>query len=147
MVFSLSSGGKIAALSNRARGLAAGDIGSPVPHLGASGPLGDLARDLETLRAASEARETAAAEQARQLQTAEAERRRLEEIVRGTEAEQSLMAQTLGEALAKLAQGDLTCRIDRGLPPQHDQLRTHRLQGVEVGQPVVHSACQCSGKT
>jgi methyl-accepting chemotaxis protein len=122
-ISSLGSGGKVAALAGRAKSLVAGDLQSPVPHLGRSDALGDLARQLEALRQAGLARDTAAAEAARAAQAAEDERRRREEQARQAEAEQECMVANLGQALSRLAQGDMTCRIETVLASRFEPLR------------------------
>ena len=126
MNFSLSSvgsRGKAAALADRMRSLASGDVAAPVPYLDRTDSLGQLARGVETMRQAALAKAAADEEADRRQQAAEAERRQQDEMARAAEAEQAAMAETLARALSRLASGDLTCRINTPLAARYEQLK------------------------
>ena len=85
--------------------------------------IGEMARAVETFRQAAIEREQLSNEAAASRRAAEAERRAVEAERAETQQAQGAVVSALGSALARLADGDVTHRIDAHFPPEYAQLR------------------------
>ncbi len=82
----------------RMEGLAAGDLSSPVHYTDHEDCVGRMTRAMSVFK---------------------------ENALKASSAEETaLIVETLGEALAKMARGDLTCRISVPFPPNYESLRS-----------------------
>jgi methyl-accepting chemotaxis protein len=102
--------------------LTAGDLSVTPPHAARDDEIGQISKALTAYRDAVVARETEL-EAADQREAMEAERRRSEaERIRAHEV-QTRMVASLAEGLGRLAQGDLTVRIDQAFDESYEALR------------------------
>jgi methyl-accepting chemotaxis protein len=99
-------------LTGRIKRLDEGDLETGVPHRARTDTVGVVANALETFRLSAMDKRQAEAEAGRQRAAFEAERERNEtETVRAAKAREEAM-ETVGDALRRLAQGDLTVQIE-----------------------------------
>ena len=121
-LFARQTAARIAALTRAVTAIAEGEA-KPVPGAAGRDDLGQLAGALETLRHATEADRGAARAEA--LRRAEADRMAGEIEARRAEESRALQAavETLGVALHRLAEGDLTARIERPFTGNLERLR------------------------
>jgi len=119
------------------RGLADGNLDLAVPHGGRRDEIGIMAGTIEVFRKGLVERRNLEAEAAQQRQVADQQRQQSEEARRQNEEErrknieaqakaaeeQSLAAQALAGGLSRLAEGDLTVRIDEGFPEAYRQIK------------------------
>ncbi|VVT32059.1 methyl-accepting chemotaxis protein [Rhizobium sp. EC-SD404] len=99
-------------LTARIKRLDDGDLETGVPHRARADTVGVVANALENFRISAMEKREAEAEAARQRAAFEAERERNEtETVRTAKAREQAM-ETVGDALRRLAQGDLTVQIE-----------------------------------
>ena len=113
----------VAAMGRAMTRLAAGDNSVEVPAVGRKDEVGEMAKAVVAFKAAAIETLRIEAEAADQRARAEVERRsRDEERAREAEADAATV-RALGEALDKLAQGDLEHRIGAALAPKADQLK------------------------
>ncbi|MDX2205450.1 MAG: methyl-accepting chemotaxis protein [Hyphomicrobiaceae bacterium] len=101
--------------------ISAGDLDATVPNLADNDEVGQLAKAIETLRStAQEARRL-------QQQAAEAQKASLEATrqaeVDAIQRERALVAASIGGGLAKLAEKDLTFRLNEALPEAYQKLQ------------------------
>jgi len=94
-----------ATVGNRLKGMAEGDLSTPVPLTERREDVGDLARNLDNLRSKLE---RADAEQARNDQKAQDQQQVVEHLTRN---------------IGALAQGNLTAKIDVTFAPEYENLR------------------------
>ncbi|SEE39153.1 methyl-accepting chemotaxis protein [Rhizobiales bacterium GAS191] len=110
------------AIATYMTGLAAGDNSQSVPFLDRFDEIGEMAKSVAVFR-------EAALDRVRRDAELELERQRNEVARRKSEAqaisqERSLVKGSIGGALARLADHDLSARIDAEMPEAYDQLRT-----------------------
>ncbi len=112
-----------AALTRHLDAMATGDHDAAPPHMDKDGALGELARSIEGLR-------KAACERRRLRLAHEGDAKTAEDqlLVRSAEAEQrsgerAVIIDMLGDALERLAIGDLSIRLHTHFPPALDQVR------------------------
>ena len=113
----------VTAMTAAMRRLASGDNGVGIPAAGRKDEIGQMAAAVATFKEAAIAKIQleAVAEQTRL--TAESERAANDDERRVVAAEQSAVVDQLASSLARLAQGDLTCRIDAEFAGRYRQLR------------------------
>lgn len=114
----------IQAITASMRRLADGDVASAVPYGGRADEIGAMAAAVEVFRqnalANKRLEEAAAANRSEAERNREAEQQRV-----AREAEQLRVAtSSLGENLKRLADGDLTCRINTEFAPEYEGLRS-----------------------
>ncbi len=109
--------------------LAQGDLTIVPPHADRRDEIGAMARAMGAFKEAMAGRqsEAEAAEQRRQI---EAERRYAEEIRAKAEEEQNAAMAAVSQALERLAQGDLTHRIDDRIPASYRKLKEDFNQAI-----------------
>jgi len=101
-----------------------GDLTLEVPHLTDRNETGRIAAGVQTFKIASAAKLDSDAESARQRRLADDQRVEAE-ATRSRDAEtQRQVVETLAAALARLAEGDLTTRIDQAFVGEYAALRT-----------------------
>ena len=121
--------------------LAEGDLKTNIPSVGRGDELGAMAQAMqvfqqEAIRASEHDRKTAEANARR---AAEDERVRVEAEQAAAAEAAKLVVGSIGAGLARLAEGDLTFRLETPLPPAYEKLRLdlnntmERLQGVVCG--------------
>jgi methyl-accepting chemotaxis protein len=151
---------RIHALASTIRQIAAGHLEVKVPAQDDQDEIGDMARAVCVLRsAASEKarfeREAAELEKEAAQHRADTESQRLrneQERHQAIERERTLVANSIGSGLAKLAAMDLTCRMTDDMPEAYRKLQTdfnaalelldQALQSVRSSSKVIHSGSQ-----
>jgi methyl-accepting chemotaxis protein len=110
-------------MSNTMSSLAKGDLAITVDGAGRKDEVGDLARALQVFK--DNALESIRLREAQEVARAEteAERARNEAAKAASAAELKRAIDTLGAALGRLADGDLTAEINNGFPDAYVQLR------------------------
>ncbi|WP_198585848.1 methyl-accepting chemotaxis protein [Pararhizobium haloflavum] len=98
-------------LTARIGTLEGGDLQSDVPHQHRTDTIGVVAKALDTFRLSAQAKDASDAEAARQRQAFEDERQRNEVESERVSREQGEAMTVVGDALKRLAGGDLTVRI------------------------------------
>ncbi|CAN7691724.1 methyl-accepting chemotaxis protein [Bosea sp. LjRoot237] len=118
--------------------LAAGDLASEPPKLRSGDEVAAMADAVAILRQAAieKARlETEAAEQSERSDTErrsnQVERERAAEQQRDHARQQEAIVRTLASGLERLAQADLTCRIEDAFPAEYEQLRADFNEAVD----------------
>ena len=137
----------LARMTRAMSGLAEGDLEMAVPNIGRGDELGAMAQAMQSFR--QEAIRTRALE--RDAAEADARRAAEDERVR-LAAEQASAAEaarivvdSIGAALARLAEGDLTFRLETGLPPAYERLRQDLNAATEHLQTVVRGVILNTG--
>ena len=112
-------------LAHVTHNIAGGDLAASVPFTHSKNEIGIMASAVEQFRdRARAAREREVAEtEERERRAADEERRRAEAEQAAAAAQAALVVGSIGAALARLAAGDLTFRIDAALPPAYERLR------------------------
>jgi methyl-accepting chemotaxis protein len=134
----------IAALTTSMAALANGDLSVEVPGAGGRDEVGAMARAVEVFKdnaiRARELEDRTVADRTK----AEADRRRAE-----TEAvarEQAVVINSFGAGLKQLTEGDLTHRVDQGLPAVYEPLRADFNAAMETLEQTMRSiAARASG--
>ena len=108
-------------LTGQMKQLAAGDYGVEIAARDRRDEVGEMARALEVFRANALEAEALRAGQAEADARAEAERRAAGEAA--IAQEQAFVTRVFGQAMAKLASGDLTHRVTEELPGAYEKLR------------------------
>ena len=107
----------------RMEALAAGDLDQPIHYTDYKDCVGRMTRAMHTFKEAVSERARAEREAADQRTEAERARRTNESERQATEAEQAAVVDALGKALARLAEGDLTARVDGNLAGRYQRLK------------------------
>ncbi|WP_242923243.1 HAMP domain-containing methyl-accepting chemotaxis protein [Caulobacter sp. CCUG 60055] len=115
--------GRISDLVGAMEAIAGGDLSVNVPHLADRNETGRIAAGVETFKSASIAKVELEAESARRQQLTETERAESEAERARVSAEQSVVVDSLASALRRLADGDLTGRIEHAFASQYERLR------------------------
>lgn len=97
----------IAAITTRMRGLAEGDTSTSIPGIDRGDEVGEMARGLRVFRDAAVAKNEAEAAKAQ------------------ADAQQKFVVDELSQGLSKVADGDLTTRIDVEFPPAYATLKNN----------------------
>ena len=116
-------GGPIKSMIAAAQGLARGEIAEPVPGAARRDELGTLAGALEVLRLAAGRARMLEAASVEQDSRAEQDRSQAEASRAAAAAAQASVVESLAAGLARLAAGDLTCRLETPFPPDYEALR------------------------
>jgi methyl-accepting chemotaxis protein len=113
----------IAGVTAVAGALSQGDLTVVVPHADERNEMGDLARAVEVFKTNAIERRRLEAEAQRTRAAADAERERAAaEKALAVEAQSAAM-QALGVGLIRLAEGDLTARLDAGFPVEFAKIK------------------------
>jgi methyl-accepting chemotaxis protein len=103
--------------------LARGDLSAVVHGADRKDELGGMARAVQVFKDNAQALRSAEAEQARLTETTEAERLRNEQTREAAAREQTEVMEAIAQGLTRLAEGDLTYRIDQAFPESYVRLR------------------------
>src|SRR5262249_6095187 len=104
--------------------LAGGDLDARAKGADRSDEIGDFARAFDIFRDAAVQKAKADAEAAAQREAREAERERSEAAARAlAESQQNVVVEALAEGLTRLADGDLTHRIEVAFDGRYQQLK------------------------
>ena len=122
--------------------LSKGDTNTPLPTVARKDEIGAMTQAFEVLRKVSiEARRLEEAASANRA--AEEENLRLASS-KAMQAERALVAQLVGEGMAKLAQGDLTVRLSDAVPEEYAQLRDDFNGAMKQLSSVLREVAQAS---
>ena len=113
----------LARVSAAVAALGAGRYDEPVQGTDSQDELGGIARALEGFRHDLAETGRLRTEQERSQAATDAERRRNDEIRRANEQAQELVVTALGEGLERLADGDLTWRLNQTFPTEYRKLQ------------------------
>ena len=117
---SISPLNKLASVTRR---IASGELQLAVPSLSRVDQIGRVAQAIEVFKKAAGDKLRAEAEAAAHRQMVEAERRQNEMAHADQEKAQASVVAVLAAALKRLAEGDLTYRIETEFPPEYERLR------------------------
>ena len=110
---------------------ARGDLALAIPHVEERNEIGEMARAFDMLRAQAIEKQRLEAEAAKSRAAVEAERERsAAEKARAAE-EQTVAVLALGAGLGRLAEGDLTTRLEAGFTAQFAKIRDDFNQAAE----------------
>ncbi|HYC97553.1 methyl-accepting chemotaxis protein, partial [Brevundimonas sp.] len=113
--------GPLQSMTSAMRRLAGGDHATEVPAVGRRDELGEMADAVIVFRDAAIAKIKADAELVETKARADREQKATSEAA--IREQQTLVVQSFGVALSRLAEGELTYRLDCDLPPEYVQLR------------------------
>jgi methyl-accepting chemotaxis protein len=113
----------VSRLNAAMRALADGDLAQEVPEQGRADEVGTMAVSLLALRDASRRARALEQEVAARRAASDADRAREEALRVSAMAEQEMVVEGLAEGLARLAAGDLTCRLETAFPTVYEKLR------------------------
>ena len=106
------------------RRLAAGDLTQDVTGVERRDELGQMAQAVLVLKQASHEK-ISLEQEAAETRLAAENQRQAADAERAASAEaQTMVVATLADGLGKIAEGDLTCRIDRAFIPEYERLRS-----------------------
>ncbi|MBV9075954.1 MAG: HAMP domain-containing protein, partial [Methylobacteriaceae bacterium] len=103
--------------------LARGDVAAEVPHRERRDEIGRMARSVQVFKDAAIEKLRLEGESQDQRRAAEAERAEAEREREAARAAQEAVVSALAGALARLAEGDLACRIGQAFPAEYEGLR------------------------
>ena len=139
----------IAGVTAVAGALAQGDLSVVVPHADERNEMGDLARAVEVFKTNAIERRRLEAEAQRTRAAADSERERAAAEKARAAAVQSAAMQALGLGLVRLAEGDLTARLDASFPAEFAKIKddfnhaadklTQAMRGVVDGAIAIRS--------
>ncbi|WP_380872806.1 methyl-accepting chemotaxis protein [Sphingomonas sp. DBB INV C78] len=117
----------LAALGDRMKGLAAGENDSAVPGTARGDELGQMAATVEIFREIAVAKLAADAEKLR------------------ADAEQKMVVDKVAASLGRLAEGDLTARLDDNIPAAYDRLRSDFNAATQALQDAMGKLAESAG--
>ncbi|MCK5910279.1 MAG: HAMP domain-containing protein, partial [Caulobacter sp.] len=124
--------------------LAGGSVDVEVKGADRKDEVGAMARSVQVFKDNAVALRTAEAAQARANSEAEAERRRNQEMAEAAAKEQAAVMEIIAAGLNRLAEGDLTYRLDQDIPESYKRLQTDFNGAVtqleETMRTIVHAA-------
>ncbi|PIC01614.1 methyl-accepting chemotaxis protein [Caulobacter sp. X] len=124
--------------------LANGSVDVEVKGAERKDEVGAMARSVQVFKDNAVALRTAEAAQARANSEAEAERRRNQEMAEAAAKEQAQVMEIIAAGLNRLAEGDLTYRLDQDIPESYKRLQTDFNGAVtqleETMRTIVHAA-------
>ncbi|ALL14659.1 methyl-accepting chemotaxis protein [Caulobacter henricii] len=131
-------------LSKTMETLAQGSVDVEVVGAQRKDEIGAMARSVQVFKDNALALRSAEANQQRLSAETEAERRRSQEIAEASAREQAFVMEALAAGLNKLADGDLTYRVDADFPPAYQRLQSDFngaiTQMEEAMRTIVHAA-------
>ncbi|MBV9076524.1 MAG: HAMP domain-containing protein, partial [Methylobacteriaceae bacterium] len=110
-------------LNGRMTSLAEGDVAAEVPHRERRDEIGRMARSVQVFKDGAIEKLRLEGESQEQRRAAEAERAAAEREREAARAAQEAVVSALAGALARLAEGDLACRIGQAFPAEYEGLR------------------------
>jgi len=129
----------ILSLASSAERLAKGDVSVTFAAVSRRDEVGEIARAVAAFRDkvidGQRAQEQAAAERA----AAEAARRQSEELRASTSAEQARVVDALSEGLERLAEGDLTWRVEGAFSAEYARLKTNYNRSLDTLQQALRT--------
>ncbi|MDR6624603.1 methyl-accepting chemotaxis protein [Caulobacter segnis] len=124
--------------------LANGSVDVEVKGADRKDEVGAMARSVQVFKDNAVALRTAEAAQARANAEAESERRRNQEMAEAAAQEQAKVMEIIAEGLNRLAEGDLTYRLDQEIPESYKRLQSDFngaiVQLEETMRAIVHAA-------
>jgi methyl-accepting chemotaxis protein len=124
--------------------LAGGSVEVDVKGADRKDEVGAMARSVQVFKDNAVALRTAEAAQARANSEAEAERRRNQEMAEAAAQEQAKVMEIIADGLNRLADGDLTYRLDQDIPASYKRLQDDFNGAVtqleETMRTIVHAA-------
>ena len=111
----------LGAIRGRMETLATGELDAAIPYAERSDEIGDMAQALAVFRDNATAKLTADAKAIEAREQAELEKQAASEAA--IREQQALVVGSFGVGLARLAEGELTYRLECDLPPEYAQLR------------------------
>ena len=127
-------GRPLTAMTATMTGLAAGDHSLSVPAIGRKDEIGHMADAVQCFKEAAIAKVQLEAESVAERSHAESARKSREAEKAAAAAQMQCAVDTLAQSLGRLAEGDLTCRIDGELAGDTDRLRTDFNASLETLQ-------------
>ena len=127
-------GRPLTAMTATMTGLAAGDHSLSVPAIGRKDEIGHMADAVQCFKEAAIAKVRLEAESVAERSHAESARKSREAEKAEAAAQMQRAVDTLAQSLGRLAEGDLTCRIDGELVGDTDRLRTDFNASLETLQ-------------
>ena len=124
-------------LTQAVRLVAHGDLSSQVPETARSDQIGAVAQAVQMLKEEAKAKFALEIEAAAQRERAEAERAQREAQAIQAAAIQAGVTRSLAAALARLAQGDVTCIIADRFPAGYEELQANFNQAVSQMQELL----------
>jgi len=124
--------------------LANGSVDVEVKGADRKDEVGAMARSVQVFKDNAVALRTAEAAQARANAEAETERRRNQEMADAAAKEQAMVMEIIAQGLNRLAEGDLTYRLDQDIPESYKRLQSDFngavVQLEETMRTIVHAA-------
>ena len=118
-----SIGGGLRRLSETMTRVADGDFSLDIPGLDRRDELGAMARAVAVLKEAGREKQRLEVDAEAARTVADAARSRADDERRSALEQQALVVTCLADGLSRLADGDLTCLLERGFAPDYDRLR------------------------
>ncbi len=139
----------IGAMTGAMRRLANGDASTEIPGMGRSDEIGEMATAVQVFKSNAVERIRAEREAAEHRAAAEQERQRAQAEREHAAQEQSQAMKALGDGLNRVADGDLTARLDNGFSAHYAQIKndfnatvdklSQALRAVVTGAGAIHS--------
>ena len=124
--------------------LAGGSVEVDIKGADRKDEVGAMARSVQVFKDNAVALRTAEAAQARANAEADAERRRNQEMAEAAAKEQAMVMEIIATGLNRLAEGDLTYRLDQEIPESYKRLQSDFngaiVQLEETMRTIVHTA-------
>jgi methyl-accepting chemotaxis protein len=137
-------GKPITSLSRTMETLAQGSVDVEVVGAQRKDEVGAMARSVQVFKDNALALRTAEAAQQRASAETDAERRRNQDTAEAAAREQAFVMENIATGLTKLAEGDLTYRVDAAFPPAYQRLQADFngaiTQMEEAMRTIVHAA-------
>ncbi|MEN3791148.1 methyl-accepting chemotaxis protein [Fulvimarina sp. MAC3] len=125
--------------------LGTGQLETAIPGTRRADEIGALARTIDGLRKGAIEKERVE-QQARQTeQTVSAERDNADKRQEETMSQQAKVVRDIGAGLNRLAEGDLTARIETAFPPAYEKLRSDFNRALEAIESAIGSIADVSG--
>ena len=124
MLLSRSIGSTLAQLTRKTAALAAGDVSVELPFRARRDEIGEMSQAVQVFKDAAIEKRRIEADAAAAADHAEADRARVETERAEAAAHQAAVVAGLGDGLARLAAGDLTCTLEQTFAPSYERLRT-----------------------
>ena len=126
-------------LTDAVRRIAGGELAGVVPGLARGDQIGAMAGAIQVLQQDAHAKRSLEAQAAEQRSQSEAEHTQREAAAGQAAAIQASVIGALAAAMADLAQGDVTCTIAAGFPPQYEVLKGNFNHAVGQLRELLHS--------
>ena len=124
LLLSRSIGRALLHLTRRTAILAAGDVSVDLPYQTRRDEIGEMSRAVQVFKDTAIEKQRIEADAAAAAERAALERRQADTERAETAAQQAAVVEGLGDGLARLASGDLTCALEQSFAPAYERLRT-----------------------